>query len=351
MQRIAIIGLGLIGGSIGRGLRDWSAGESKGDKQTLEVTGFDIDLEQQHYAKKIGAVDRTEWELGKAVRDADIVVICTPVRSTRETMVDIAPLLKSGAVVTDVGSTKAQVLAWADELLPAAVSFIGGHPMAGSQLSIEGADAALFKGATWCVAPSVTASDEAVRNVLGMITALGAEPYFVDPIEHDAYVAGISHLPFVLAASLMNSLSADSSWRDMKSLTAGGFRDMTRLAGGSAAMHRDIVLTNREPIARWVDAFISDLTTFREILNGDDEAVTVAMTAFFERARDSRAEWATQTTREGELLQGTESDLSKEGFGDQMGRMLFGGFMRRKGFGDRVGKPGSPPANNGNKRI
>jgi prephenate dehydrogenase len=349
MQRVAIIGLGLIGGSIGLGLRAWSVQESKGGGQALEVIGFDIDLEQQHYAKKINAVDRAEWELTKAVRDADIVIVCTPVRAIKEVFADIAPLLKSGAVVTDVGSTKAQVLDWAGELLPRTVSFVGGHPMAGSALSIEAAEAELFKGATWCVTPSVTATDEAVRNVLGMITALSAEPYFVDPLEHDAYVAGISHLPFVLAATLMNSLSGDSSWRDMKTLTAGGFRDMTRLAGGSPAMHRDIVITNRAPISRWVDTVLADLTAFRETLNGDDETVAAAMTAYFERARDARAEWATQTTREGELLQGTEADLSKEGFGDQMSRMLFGGFMRRRGIADRISKP-SQPSNNNNKR-
>lgn len=339
MQRVAIIGLGLIGGSIGLGLRAWSSQQSKDGASGLEIIGFDTDLEQQHYAKKINAVDRAEWELAKAVRDADIVVVCTPVRAMKETFTDIAPMLKSGAVITDVGSTKADVINWANELLPRTVSFVGGHPMAGKSLSIEGAEAELFKGATWCVTPSVNATDEAVRNVLGMITALGAESYFVDPQEHDAYVAGISHLPFVVSATLMNSLSADSSWRDMKTLTAGGFRDMTRLSAGSPAMHRDILLTNREAVVRWIDAFQQELSTLRDAVQSATEEEAKPLTEFFERARDARAEWATQTTREGELLQGTESDLSKEGFGDQMGRMLFGGFMRRKNVADRIGRP------------
>src|SRR4051794_24184639 len=221
MQRVAIVGLGLIGGSIGLGLKQWSAQQSKENAQALEIIGFDTDLEQQHYAKKINAVDRAEWELGKAIREADIVIVATPVRAIKDSFTDIAPLLKSGAVVTDVGSTKAQVVAWAEEILPRTVSFVGGHPMAGKAMSIEGAEADLFKGASWCVCPSVRASDESVRNVLGMITAVGAEPYFVDPYEHDAYVAGVSHLPAVLSATLMNSLSSDSSWRDMKTLTAG----------------------------------------------------------------------------------------------------------------------------------
>jgi prephenate dehydrogenase len=340
MQRVAIVGLGLIGGSIGMGLRRWSEQNGKSGEGALEVIGFDTDLDQQHYAKKIGAVDRAEWELGKAIRDADLIVICTPVRATKEVFGDISPHLKSGAVVTDVGSTKVDVLEWAKESLPTTVSFVGGHPMAGKAQSIEAAEADLFKGATWCVTPAVSADDPAIRNVLGMIAALGAEPYFLDPGEHDAYVAGISHLPFVLAAALMNSLAKDSSWRDMKSLTAGGFRDMTRLSAGSPDMHRDIAITNREALLRWIDSYQSSLSEVRRLLEADGDETVAGLTTFFTEARDSRAEWATQTTREGELLQGTQSELSKEGFGDQMGRMLLGGFMRRKGNpADRLGRP------------
>src|SRR4051794_21062855 len=111
MQRVAIVGLGLIGGSIGLGLRRWSQENGKSGEGALEVIGFDTDLDQQHYAKKIGAVDRAEWELAKAIRDADVVVIATPVRATKDVFTDIAPHLKSGAVVTDTGSTKVDVLA------------------------------------------------------------------------------------------------------------------------------------------------------------------------------------------------------------------------------------------------
>ena len=99
------------------------------------------------------------------------------------------------------------MLEWAAETLaPRRCDFVGGHPMAGKTQSIEGADADLFSGATWCVAPSVTASEDAVRTVLGLIAAAGAEPFFIDPHEHDAYVAGVSHLPFVLSAALMNTV-------------------------------------------------------------------------------------------------------------------------------------------------
>jgi prephenate dehydrogenase len=331
MQRVVIVGLGLIGGSIGLGLRRWSSEQSRGGGDALQVIGFDTDLDQQAYAKKISAVDKAEWRLPSAIADADLVVLATPVRATRELLSDIAPHLKAGAVVTDVGSTKAEVLGWAEETLPETTSFVGGHPMAGKSISIEGADADLFKGATWCITPSVRSSEAAVRTVLGMVAALDAEAYFVDPAEHDAYVAGVSHLPFVLSAALTNTLGLDPSWKDMKSLTAGGFKDMTRLAAGSPAMHRDILMTNRAGIVRWLDQFKAELTRFRmAIAEGPDDSDEAALTALFESARDIRAEWSTQVTREGELLQKTGSEISMEGIGDQMSRMFFGNLFRRR---------------------
>ena len=337
MQRVTIIGLGLIGGSIGLGLRRWSSQNAKGGDDALEITGFDTDLEQQSFAKKINAVDKTEWNLINAVKNADIIIVSIPVLASREIFTDIAPHLKSGAVVTDVGSTKAQVLAWADEILPRTVSFIGGHPMAGKAQSIEAAEADLFKGATWCVCPSVHAGEEAIRNVLGIIAAVGAEPYFVDPNEHDAFVAGVSHLPFVLSAAMMRAVSTDGSWRDMKTLSATGFRDITRLAAGSPAMHRDIVITNREAVGRWLDTYIAHLQEVRDHVASDAEDAPEKLLAFFDQARDARAEWSTQTNREGELLQSTESELNSAGnISDQLGRMLFGGLGRgRKNLLDR----------------
>ena len=329
MQRIAIVGLGLIGSSIGLGLRRWSAENVKGGQPALEIVGFDSNLDRQSQAKKIGAVDRTEWELRKVVENADMVVLAAPVLALKEIMGDIAPLLKHSTAVTDVASTKAEIINWSNELLPRTVSFVGGHPMAGKETSIEGADADLFRGATWCICPSVYASDEAVRTVLGMVNALGAEPYFVDPVEHDAYVAGISHLPFVASSALMNALSDDPSWRDMRTLTAGGFRDMTRLASGSPEMHRDVVMTNRDAVQRWLSAYITELQGFQDRLASDDEGTAEDLLKFFTNGRDRRAEWAVQTSREAELLGGTTNDGEGDGFSGQMGRMLFGGFMRK----------------------
>lgn len=330
MQRVTIIGLGLIGGSIGLGLRRWADANRVDGKPALEVVGFSTNIDKQGQAQKMKAVDRTAWDLPRAVEGADLVIVATPVLAIPETFQTIAPHLRPGAVVTDVASTKAQVMRWAEEFLPASVHFVGGHPMAGKTESIEGADPDLFKGATWVVTPSVRADEESVRTMLGMISALGAESYFVDPTEHDAYVAGISHLPFVMSAALMNAVSRDASWRDMKTLTAGGFRDVSRLASGSPAMHRDILLTNREAVGRWLDAFIVEVSTVRDALRQDPEAASRTIEEYFTAARDSRADWATRTTREGELLQGTAAELAPEKFGDHVGRMFLGGFAKKR---------------------
>ena len=329
MQRVLIVGLGLIGSSIGMALRRWSEERKVDGRKPLEVVGFDPNLDQQRAAEKLGAVDKGAWDLAKASRDADVIVLATPVNSMRDVMQDLVPHLQPGAIVTDTGSTKAEVLKWAAEILPREVHFIGTHPMAGKTQSVEGADADLFVGATWCVSPSVTASEEAVRTVLGLVSAAGAEPFFIDPGEHDAYVAGVSHLPFVLSAALMNAVSRDPSWRDMKTLTAGGFRDTTRLAAGSPAMHRDILLTNRDAVTRWIDAVVGTLGEIRETIASGDEGASASLDAFFSEARDARAVWSTQTTREGELLQGTAAELQPESVSDHMGRMFLGGFARR----------------------
>jgi prephenate dehydrogenase len=329
MQRVLIVGLGLIGSSIGMALRRWSEERKVDGRKPLEVVGFDPNLDHQRAAEKLGAVDKGAWDLAKASRDADVIVLATPVNSMRDVMQDLVPHLQPGAIVTDTGSTKAEVLKWAAEILPREVHFIGTHPMAGKTQSVEGADADLFVGATWCVSPSVTASEEAVRTVLGLVSAAGAEPFFIDPGEHDAYVAGVSHLPFVLSAALMNAVSRDPSWRDMKTLTAGGFRDTTRLAAGSPAMHRDILLTNRDAVTRWIDAVVGTLGEIRETIASGDEGASASLDAFFSEARDARAVWSTQTTREGELLQGTAAELQPESVSDHMGRMFLGGFARR----------------------
>ena len=329
MQKVTIVGLGLIGSSIGLGLRRWASNEGK-RAAVLEVTGFDLDLDHQNYSKKLKAVDRTEWDLTKAVRDADLVVLAVPPLAVRDVFESITPHVKQNVVITDTTSTKVQVMEWARDLLPPTAHFVGGHPMAGKSQSIEGAEADLFKDATWCIVPSVQADEAAVQTVLGMVSALGAEPMFVDAHEHDSFVGGISHLPFVLSIALMRTVSADPAWRDMKFLTAGGFRDASRLAAGSPEMHRDITATNREAVTRWIDTCIDELQHIRSLVHANTQEADETLLARFREARDARADWATAERREGQLVQDTAGELSKASVSEQMSQMFVGGMFRRK---------------------
>jgi prephenate dehydrogenase len=330
-QQVTIIGLGLIGGSIGLALRRWS----RENQDALHVVGFDEDMQRQNTARRMGVIDGAEWSLSKAVSGADLVVVATPVQAMREVFSDIAEDLQPGAIVTDTGSTKVDVMQWAKELLPTTVSFIGGHPMAGKSESLDAADADLFKGATWAICPAVNASEEAIRNVLGIVAATGAESFFVDPTEHDAYVAGVSHLPFVAAISLINAVTGDTAWRDMRTLAASGLKDTTRLALGSPEMHRDIAVTNREAIVRWLDQYLAELRDVRDELAAGGEELPNTLFTRFERAQDARARLEIAVHRSDEATTESQRELAREGVSDQMQRMFFGGFRRRKSDGDK----------------
>jgi prephenate dehydrogenase len=328
MQKVTIVGLGLIGASIGLGLQKWATEDGQ-RKSVLEISGFDVAIEHQNYAKKIKAVDRTEWNLGDAVDDSDVIIIATPVNAIRDVMEIISDRAPRDVIVTDTGSTKATVMEWADEILPSTMNFIGGHPMAGKAISIEGAEASLFKKAIWCVAPSVNATDESVQTVLGIVSALEAEPRFIDPHEHDGFVGAVSHLPFMLSIALMRAVSDNSSWKELCQLSSSGFQDVSRLAGGDPKMHRDICATNSDNVVRWIDSAVDNLTHMRNLIqNGSDEAMEELLQEM-DKAQHARAQWIT-SARDGQMMEQPESEVSNTSVGEQMQQMLFGSLFRRR---------------------
>lgn len=279
MERIAIVGLGLIGGSLGLALR---AARLK----DIELVGWDKWTDVVTKAQKLGAIDRGEPSLERAVRDAALVIVATPVLAMRRIFQEIGPLLREGAIVTDTASTKAVVQQWAKEFLPAHVSFVGGHPMAGKEnAGLDAAEAGLFKDKAYCVAPAITASEGAVKAVLGLISAIGGRPVFVDPEEHDSYVAGISHLPIILSTALFRMARSSVAWPELANLASSGFRDMTRLASGQPEMSHDICITNRENVIHWLDRFIGELRRFRDMMSdgADDELYKTFATAQMDR--------------------------------------------------------------------
>ncbi len=328
MQKVTIVGLGLIGASIGLGLQKWSTSDGQ-RKSVLEISGFDVAIEHQNYAKKIKAVDRTEWNLGDAIDGSDVIIIATPVNAIRDVLEIVADRAPQNAIVTDTGSTKSQVMAWADELLPDSMNFIGGHPMAGKAVSIEGAEATMFKGATWCVSPSVNATDESVQTVLGIVSALEAEPRFIDPHEHDGFVGAVSHLPFMLSIALMRAVANDGSWKELCQLSSSGFQDVSRLAGGDPHMHRDICATNSDNVVRWIDAAIDNLEHMRNLIQDGSEEAMEELLEEMDKAQHARAQWVT-SERDGRMLQEPESEIANTSVGEQMQQMLFGSLFRRR---------------------
>jgi prephenate dehydrogenase len=285
MTRIVIIGMGLIGTSLGLALRD------PGDALPGPLTriGYDADPRAARAAQSRQAIDHAARSLDEALRDAQIVVLAVPALAFREILAQVAPLLPPGAVVTDVTSTKTNVCAWASELLPPGAAFVGGHPMAGREQSgPAAADPELFRGAIYCLTPDPDTPRHAIETVEALVAAVGARPYFLDPAEHDAYVAGISHLPFVLSAALVGVTSRSPAWNEMGALAATGFRDISRLASGDPAMHRDICLTNRDALLRWLDDTSALLDEYRTALEQEDAA---HLHDLFERARAVREAW------------------------------------------------------------
>lgn len=259
MQRISIIGLGLIGSSLGKAL--------KARGRDLEVIGYDSDSKVHNRAKKDGVVDRSEWRLPDAVRDADLVVLAVPVLAARELMSDMGPHLKPGATVTDTASTKRQVMAWASELLPDKVGFVGGNPLAGGGKSgPDGARADLFAGATYAVLPAVKAPEDSVRTVVNMIETIGAKAFFVDPHEHDTAVAAVSHLPVIMSSALMMAAAASPSWREISKFASDDFKGMTTHAGADPEVSLGIAASNADMISHWIDEIISELSDLQAMI-------------------------------------------------------------------------------------
>lgn len=293
MKHITIIGMGLIGTSLALALR--SLHEQQSPFGAVSVTGYDQNPQTTRTARGRLAIDHVAGTLEEAVQQAELVVLAPPVRAIRPLFEQLAPLLSPDTVVTDVASTKAQVCTWARELLPASTQFVGGHPMAGREQSgPEAATPELFHNAIYCLTPAPDTDEHALDTVEQLVVAVGAKPYYLDPEEHDAYVAGISHLPFLLSAALVDATGNSPGWKDMSVLAASGFRDITRLASGDVVMHRDICMTNRVALLRWIDDMTACLEHVRDYLEQDDSE---QMGEFFARAREVREAWLAQ--REG----------------------------------------------------
>lgn len=275
-MRVAVIGTGLIGGSIGLALR----------RDSVEVIGFDTSAERLAQAVELGALDAAASDLGEAVAGTDAVVIAVPVGVIAA--VAVAALDAGAAVVTDVGSVKGPIVAAIESGRPdAAGRFVGGHPMAGSeQDGLTGASADQFAGATWVLTPTGHTQPEAFSIVRDLVGRVGAEVIATAPDQHDHLVAIVSHVPQLAATTLMDVAAAGGDEHaTLLRLAAGGFRDMTRIAAGHPGIWPDICIANREAIVAGLDDYVGALQEVRKLVAAADRPGILEV---LERARVAR---------------------------------------------------------------
>src|SRR5487761_1906124 len=290
--RVAIIGLGLMGGSLGLAL---CAGGVDGARLAPVVVGYDAAPGVAERALARGALDHASGAVAVAGQGATLVVIATPTLAAPAVLRAIAPHLAPEAVITDLCSVKAPLVRLAPEALHHPERFVGGHPMAGlERAGIEAAIAGLYRGARWALTPTSATAPDALERVRALVVALGAEPVEMDAAAHDAAVAGVSHLPLAIAVALMRSLSEADDWETMALLAAGGYRDATRVAAGDPVMGRDMLLANRAALLARLDAFSATLASLRALLaRGDAAEIEAALRA----AQTARRTWETQRAR------------------------------------------------------
>lgn len=265
-ERVAIIGVGLIGGSLGLSINRKSlAGEVLGIGRSR--VALDI-------ARECGAVNGISQSYG-ALPGCDLVVVATPVGSTLDIFKEISPHLSPGTLVTDVGSTKFEIVGGSGQILPPYTAFIGGHPMAGSEKEgITGADPYLFENALYVLTPMADTASHHLDSMVRLVEGIGARPVIMDPLEHDLSVAAVSHLPHLVAAALVNFLFDLPGSEKISLLAAGGFRDTTRIASGSPELWRDIFVANRRFVLEALAPFRNRLDEFQAAVEeGDPEKI------------------------------------------------------------------------------
>ena len=265
-RRVAIVGLGLLGGSWGLALK--KAGF------TGRIVGYARRAETREQALGEGAVDEGFADVNEAVHGADLVILATPVAVILDHLARLQPHLSPQALITDVGSTKRRICERAAELYAQRPLFLGGHPMAGKERSgLENADARLFENARYVLTPVKPEhlDDDRVQAFRALVAAIGARPLTSDPATHDLAVAYLSHLPQLLSSGLASLIEEKHTAEDLSlELAASGFRDVTRLADSPYSVWRDICLTNTENIQMALDALIQKLESIKDHL-GDRE--------------------------------------------------------------------------------
>ncbi len=298
LSRVSVIGLGLIGGSLCRALRQSGF--------AAEVVGYDRNAEVGERALALDVIDAFETDLDLAINGAELVIIATPTLAAADVMAEVLVKLPAECILTDVASVKGNLVAayleardaiLADDTLSLSgvAAYVPGHPIAGSERSgVEASRPDLFDAHRVILTPLEEGNPEALAMVRGMWEASGADVVEMPVAQHDAILAATSHLPHILAFTLVDALSRSELSDDIFRFAAGGFRDFTRIASSNPVMWRDIALSNRVPLLQAIDEFGEHLATLREAVSaGDGEALE----STFSDARAAREDFIRKQQR------------------------------------------------------
>jgi prephenate dehydrogenase len=279
--RLTIVGIGLLGGSVAKAVRARGAAR--------EVIGVARNADRARAAVDDGTLDRVTEDLAEGVRGADLVVLAAPVRTIEDLLERMWSALPEDAIVTDVGSSKAAIVAKAEALAANTPrTFLGSHPMAGSEKSgYAVARADLFQGAVVVVTPTDASEPRAVKAVTGFWELLGARVVTLEPDAHDAAVAAISHLPHLVACALVDAVSRE--WPHALGVAARGFKDTTRIAAGDPTMWQEIFLANAAPLREALSSFRRALDELERQIAAGDAALVEATLARIKDAREKLA--------------------------------------------------------------
>ena len=294
INRLTIVGVGLIGGSLARALK--SAGAVK------EIIGTGRSIQHLQHARKLGVVDRIEIDMGAAVNDADVVVVAVPVGAMESVFTEIAPHLSDKTVLTDVGSSKASVVDAAEKAfgkLP--TNFVPAHPIAGTEKSgVEASFAELFQQRRVILTPTEASSADAVLKVRTMWEQVGAIVTETSVSHHDEVLAATSHLPHLLAFALVDTLATMDDKQEIFDYAAGGFRDFTRIASSDPQMWHDICVHNEPALLKMLDHFTADLDRLRKAIAENDGDYLLQVFSRAKAARDQLTPAADKTSEKNE---------------------------------------------------
>ena len=279
-DKVAVIGLGLIGSSMARGMK------KRGLAST--IAGFDGSADVRDRSRALGFCDLVADTAEEAVKDAALVILAVPVGAMGAAAQAIAPFLADGAIVTDVGSVKAAIVRNVASALPEHAAFVPGHPVAGTEHSgPEAGFAELFEG-RWCVVtPCERSTDASVEKVVALWTALGSTVETMTPEHHDIVLAITSHIPHLIAYNIVGTAAdlEDVTQSEVIKFSAGGFRDFTRIAASDPVMWRDVFLNNKDAVLEVLGRFSEDLAALQRMIRWDDGQ---SLEDHFSRTRDIR---------------------------------------------------------------